>query len=248
MLHFILGAIIGSVMGLTGAGGALISIPLFMHFLHMDLKAASVYSLSAVIFASGINYLMQFKNAKIKDTLVIILVSGLGSYVVSPWKSQLSNWIIIILLLVISLFALVNIWSKKKVVKNLIQSSIPAYYGVVLIISGLVLGILTTFTGLGGGVLMVPVMLRFLHFSQKQAIASSLLAVAISSAFSLLVQIYNGFHFFMDTNTVFLFLGMFVTALILKLLLKHVSSQRILLIQRIVFSLVVFISWIKLLN
>jgi uncharacterized membrane protein YfcA len=248
MLHFILGAIIGSVMGLTGAGGALISIPLFMHFLQMDLKDASVYSLSAVIFASGINYLMQFKNAKIKETLVIVLVSGFGSYIVSPWKSQLSNWIIIVLLLGISLFALINVWSKKTPEKKSIQSSTSTYYYGVLIISGLVLGILTTFTGLGGGVLMVPVMLRFLHFSQKQAIASSLLAVAISSTFSLLVQIYHGFHFSMDIHTALLFLGMFVMALLLKFLLKHVSSHRMLLIQRIVFSLVVFISWIKLLN
>ena len=47
----LLGVIIGVVMGLTGAGGALVAIPLFMQFQGMSLKEASVFSLIAVVIA-----------------------------------------------------------------------------------------------------------------------------------------------------------------------------------------------------
>jgi len=44
MIYAFCGLIIGIVMGLTGAGGALVAIPLFMQFLALTLKDASVYS------------------------------------------------------------------------------------------------------------------------------------------------------------------------------------------------------------
>lgn len=47
-----MGSIIGIVMGLTGAGGALVAIPLFMTVLRMELKSAAVYSLVTVVIAS----------------------------------------------------------------------------------------------------------------------------------------------------------------------------------------------------
>lgn len=247
MLYFILGSIIGTVMGLTGAGGALISIPLFMHFLGMDLKQASVYSLSAVIFASLVNFFMQKKDAQIQASILIVLVSSIGSTISSPWKSQVSDTLITTLLIGISVFALINIWVKKKDHDTKPTQSSFSFYSI-LVLSGLVLGVLTTLTGLGGGVLMVPVMLRFLHCNHKQAIASSLLAVALSSAISLGIQVHHGFNFILDQNIGMLFMGMIFTAMLLKYFIKHVSSNTTLLLQRLVFSIVVLIAWFKLLT
>ncbi len=246
MLAFVLGTIIGSVMGLTGSGGALVSIPLFMHFLGMNLKDASVYSLSALIFASVINFLMQKKDAHIKESLIIVVLSAIGSYVSTPWKLQIPDSIITILLISISAFALINVWASKQVHNRHLPKKSLSYY-FILIFSGFILGVLTTLTGLGGGVLLIPVMLRYLHLNHREAIASSLLAIALSSLFSLLIQIHHGVNFIVDFNTIILFAGMTCSALILKLSFKHVSSHTLLLFQRVVFSAVVIMAWLKLL-
>lgn len=95
---------------------------------------------------------------------------------------------------------------------------------------------------------MVPVMLRFLNFNQQQAVASSLFVITISSAISLIIQVSQGFVFALDVSTLIMFGGMLCSALLIKLLMKHVSTHRLLLIQRIIFSMVVLASWLKLLS
>ena len=56
MNYLAIGSVIGLVMGLTGSGGALVAIPLFMYVLELGLKEASVLSLVAVRLASSFNY------------------------------------------------------------------------------------------------------------------------------------------------------------------------------------------------
>ena len=84
-----------------------------MHFLHLSLKDASVYSLLSVIFASFINFIMQKKEAQIKTSIFLVLFSAVGSYLSSPWKSVLSNFYVSLLIIIISLFALFNVWKKR---------------------------------------------------------------------------------------------------------------------------------------
>jgi uncharacterized membrane protein YfcA len=62
--------IIGIVMGLTGAGGALIAIPLFIQFMGMNLKEASIYSLIAVVVASLLNFVEQRKATQYRTGFV----------------------------------------------------------------------------------------------------------------------------------------------------------------------------------
>ena len=55
MSNILIGVIVGLIMGLTGAGGALISIPLFLSLMNVSLKEATVLSLIAVMLGSLIN-------------------------------------------------------------------------------------------------------------------------------------------------------------------------------------------------
>jgi uncharacterized membrane protein YfcA len=243
-MHFILGLIIGSVMGLTGAGGALVAIPLFMHFLTMDLKQASVYSLFAVIIASFMNLLNQKKDVQIKISLLIVTFSILGSFLAVPLKTHLDEFIIALLLVAVSLFALVNIWNKKNIK---IENAKINNRLVTSVLSGLLLGVLTTLTGLGGGVVMVPLLMRFYQFNQRQAIASSLFAVAISSVFSLGIQALHGISISVNQNFLILVAGIIFSAIMLKFAVKLIPDSKTQLIQKLIFTLVVLFAWYKIL-
>lgn len=243
MIYLFCGIIIGSVMGLTGAGGALVAIPLFIQFLDMDLKEASVYSLLAVVVASILNYVSQRKATQYRTGFFIVTASALGSFLMAPFKENLPTIFIAIILSSVSLYALYSVWKPVRkssedhaTVKNNLYLSLTV---------GLILGALTTFTGLGGGVLMLPLFLTFFYYSQSQAVATSLFAVGLSSLASLLVQVSRGTRFEVRMDLFFLVLGILVSVFILKQLLRGLSEQTVARTRQIIFTIVVILAMVK---
>lgn len=236
--------IIGIVMGLTGAGGALIAIPLFMQFLGMSLKEASFYSLIAVILASLLNYISQRKSTQYRTAILIVTSSSFGSYLTAPLKDKLPTLFIAITLAMVSLYALYGVWIPVKPAVK-IQSSIKGNT-VLSIAAGLLLGALTTITGLGGGVLMLPLFLGLFKYSHPEAISTSLLAVGFSSLASLLIQVINGSRFKMDLGLFFLMLGVLASVFILQYFVKRLSVSTVKRTRQVVFSFVVVLTLLKL--
>lgn len=244
MIHLFCGIIIGIVMGLTGAGGALIAIPLFMQFLEMDLKEATVYSLIAVVVASLLNYFSQRKGTQYLTAVLIVTASSVGSYLATPFKEQLSSLFVALILGVVSLYALYGIWSPVKLPSKDEVSSVGGKYPLALA-AGLMLGVLTTFTGLGGGVLMLPLFLNLFQYSQSQAISTSLLAVGLSSLASLGIQVMKGAEFDMNVDLIYLLIGVLASVFILQLLVVRLPPSIFKLTRQIVFTFVVVLALVK---
>ncbi len=242
MISLGIGAIIGVVMGLTGAGGALIAIPLFLTFSGMQLKEASVYSLVAVIIASLFNFIPQRQNSDFKLALTILSTSILGSFLFVPVKSILPDVVISLMLAMISLFALFKVWvpSPKVTGEKGLRPSI-----LITLSIGLVLGALTTLTGLGGGVLMMPIFLSLYSMNSQRAVATSVVAVGLSSFFSMLIQVQKGFQIPIDESLAYLVLGIFISAAMLSWLTKKLPSTLLDLSRKILFTLVVVIALLK---
>ena len=49
-------------MGLTGAGGGILSVPLLVFVMHLPVAQAAPISLSAIALAAGVGALLGFKN------------------------------------------------------------------------------------------------------------------------------------------------------------------------------------------
>jgi uncharacterized membrane protein YfcA len=235
----IIGVIVGFVMGITGAGGALVAIPLFMEFLHMNLREASVYSLIAVVIASLSNFYYQRKYADISLAIGFVLSSAAGSLISGPYKSLIPETWIAILLGLIALYSLYSVWLPKKYINSTNQEKSHPFKTLVV---GLTLGILTTFTGLGGGVLMMPILMRIYKFHQDKAVATSLVVVGFSSLISFLIQVKGGYFFKMSFDLLGLIAGIFVTSYVLKLLTKKISPKTFENLRKLVFTFVVFLS------
>jgi uncharacterized membrane protein YfcA len=243
LIHLFCGIIIGIVMGLTGAGGALIAIPLFMQFLGMGLKEASVYSLVAVVVASLLNYVPQRKSTQYFTAILIVTSSSVGSYLTTPLKEKLPTFLISITLALVSLYALYGVWSP---VETSSENEIsPGGNTTLSLAAGLMLGVLTTFTGLGGGVLMLPLFLTLLKYSYPQAISTSLLAVGLSSLASLVIQVMNGAHFDVNVDLIYLLIGVLASVFILQLFVKRLPLPIVKLIRQVVFTLVVVLALLK---
>jgi uncharacterized membrane protein YfcA len=238
----IIGIIIGLVMGLTGAGGALIAIPLFMQFLKMSLKEASVYSLMAVVIASLSNFYHQRKDAKISLAVIFVVSSAIGSFVSLPYKSLIPDLGIASILAMIAIYSLYSVWIPHEKMTSLNQQKINHFKTIFI---GFILGILTTFTGLGGGVLMLPILLGIYKLPQHQAVATSLVVVGFSSLSSFLIQASRGISVIIDARFLALLAGILVTSYLLKLLTSKLSTEHFEMLGKIIFTLVVGISLAK---
>lgn len=244
MIYLICGVIIGIVMGLTGAGGALVAIPLFMQFFSMGLKEASLYSLIAVVVASLMNYFSQRASTQYKTAIIIVTVSAIGSYLTAPFKEVLPTLYVALILTSISLYALYSVW---KPIKSPVSGTLlPAKESTPLsILVGFILGTLTTFTGLGGGVLMLPILLSMYHYSQSQAVATSLFAVGLSSLASLIVQISMGADFSIDLGLGYLMVGILSSVFILKQFVKRLPASVVTRTRQVIFTFVVILAITK---
>lgn len=240
-MTIVMGIIIGVVMGLTGAGGALIAIPLFLQFLGMELKVATLYSLIAVIIASLSNFILQRKLCDYKLSIAFVLLSTTGSILTNPFKKYLPDIYMAILLAAVSIYSLYSIWRPSAA--NHSQNKSPSW--VITGVIGLSLGALTTFTGLGGGVLMLPLLIGLYGFDQNRAVATSLLTVAMSSLSSLLIQVFSGAQFELDSQLLGLVVGILVAAFSIKYLTARLPLSLLNNSRKVIFTFVVFLALFK---
>ncbi len=241
MEWIIIGIIIGLMMGLTGSGGALVAIPLFMSLLDKSLKEASVLSLYVVILASFINYYSQRKNTQYRLSIMVFIGSVVGSFLVKPLKALSPDFVIAILLGVISVFSVFSIWKKGTHSKD----DLPHVNNYKSVGLGLLLGGLTTMTGLGGGVLLMPIFLGTFKLSENRAVATSLITITFSSLISLLLQINE-----LETtpgwrDLAFIIIGVTGSLFLLKILLSHISQNNLSLMRKFVFTVLVIYSLFK---
>jgi len=240
MIYLFCGLVVGIVMGLTGSGGALISIPLFITFLHLPLKEASVLSLIVVMLGSFSNFINYKKFTNYKLGSLFVIASAFGSYASAPFKKGLPDKGVAVLLSIVSFVALVQVW---RPIKPKEHDEIPGV--IISSLIGIILGILTTFTGIGGGILIVPVLLSFYKFDQNQALATSLLTVGFSSMLSFLIQMLDGAKIHLELSFFNLVIGTFSASFLLKWLTQRWSAVVLMRIRKITFTLVIFLALTK---
>jgi uncharacterized protein len=235
MNFLLIGLITGMVMALTGAGGALVALPLFMTLGGFSLKEASVLSLFAVILASVINYFPKAKLTNFKAAVILSFGGTIGSLASAPFKKSMPDLWIAILLSGIALFSLVMTWVKQ----NQQQDTKESFNTSGMLLSGSVLGALTTMTGLGGGVVIMPLLRGWFKFKEERAVATSIMAIGLIAFVSLMTQIYKGSSLPNWELMVYLVSGILLATTISTFGTKKINAILLGQIRRIVFSMVV---------
>lgn len=106
----------------------------------------------------------------------------------------------------------------------------------------MMLGLITTLTGLGGGVLLIPILMRFFAKSYEEAMPTSLATILLISATSFLLQWKAAFHLITYQELGYLAAGAMTAFFVLKLLLNLAPPKMKELLRRIVFTAVTIYS------
>jgi uncharacterized protein len=242
MLYSLIGLIVGMIMGLTGAGGAMISIPLFINLLNTSLKEATILSLVAVVLGTSINLIGQFSKAD-KKILIAFAVGGIVTNYMSLFlKAYTPDWLIAALLSLIGLYSGWSVWKKNQEESSpFIQSKfIPK-----ALFAGSMVGILTSLTGLGGGVILVPILINFFGIKYENALPTSLGTILLISLTSFIFQSKLAFELINEKQLLLIAMGTLVSFFILKIGAKKFDPNKMLVVRKVVFTAVTLYSMVS---
>lgn len=206
----LLGAVVGIVMGLTGAGGGILAVPLLVFGMHLTIAEAGPVGLLAVGVSAAAGALMGLK-AGIVRYRATVFIAGTG-ILLAPLGVWLAHRLDTRLLSL--LFAAILAWVAYKTFREIVGRSVESTSLTLdrpcirddmsgrfiwtskcagaLSIAGAIAGILSGLLGVGGGFVMVPALQRFTDLAVQSVVATSLGVIALVSLTGVAASLSTG--------------------------------------------------------
>jgi len=172
-----LGAFIGVIAGFFGIGGGAILIPSLL-ILGYQTKEAIGISIVQMLFSSLYGSYLNYKKGTLDISMVIIISLGgfFGAMFSGNITSNVSDKTLEIIFLIFITIALLKMFLKTT--QNIVQKDVNK---AILFTIGFILGALSMTIGVGGGLLLVPILVGFLNVEIKKAISAGLFFIIFSS-------------------------------------------------------------------
>ncbi|NWN89492.1 MAG: sulfite exporter TauE/SafE family protein [Micrococcaceae bacterium] len=173
----LLGLTVGASSGLFGIGGGIIILPALVYLLGFRTRIAVGTSLLAVILPAITGVVSYALESNVNLLMAVLLAAGsivgapIGSWLLSVLPQRAVKWgfIAFLIVMIISLFLVVP--SRGTVVH------IDLMVGIGLVVLGLFTGVMSGLLGIGGGVIVVPILVVLFGESDLVAKGTSLLMV-----------------------------------------------------------------------
>ncbi|PHM47518.1 sulfite exporter TauE/SafE family protein [Xenorhabdus miraniensis] len=230
-----IGAAVGLVISTTGVGGGVIILPILIYFFGLDaLAAVATANLLSMLMKISSSYIhFRMGNIPLRRSLIILLImipsTVLASYGVtllnhfSHHQEQI-EWGINLLVVLAILFSLYLFYRRIRQPQLQMNCTHPTS-GMVkpLLLPGTGAGLVLGATGVGGGVVVLPLLLRYGRMNIKQAIGVSLFVTMILSGSSAFAFACGG-----HTNwklALVLFVGSLLSIPFVNYLMKHMPDK-----------------------
>ena len=173
-------ALIGLSLGLTGAGGSIITLPVLVYLADVAPKEAVGLSLFIVGAAALVGALQRLRGSGIhrKAALMFALSGMVGAAGGARLTPLVSGRVLMVIFAMLMLVVAVNML----IGKNDELSPAAECKPLRCLLAGLAVGVLTGFIGVGGGFLLVPALVKFAKLPLRQATGTSLAIIAFNSA------------------------------------------------------------------
>lgn len=181
---------IGSILGLLGAGGAILAIPLMVHTLHYPLEQAMGASLFIVFCTAFAATLRGWKERDLNLRLALIyasigaLASALTAYLAPDWNQEYRRIAFIVLLF---LSGSAVFWPKPTGKVEADPNSTPLWQSILSnCIPAALIGIVAGGLGVGGGFMLVPLMHVVSGLSMSRAVGTAMIVILANTGFGFL--------------------------------------------------------------
>jgi uncharacterized protein len=181
LLDLAIGLIVGVLVGFMGVGGGVILVPAMVHILHMDQHTAQGTSLFLQLPPLGLGALLMYRKkgqVDLKAGILCALGILLGGYLGSRLAVSISSSDLRKLFGIFLVVAAVLVWHKRAS-PELTHQNPPDSSGrlLAILLMSVGVGIASGLFGVGGGVLLVPLLVLAFEFDQHVAQGTSLVAL-----------------------------------------------------------------------
>jgi uncharacterized membrane protein YfcA len=202
ILGYAAALLIGLSLGLIGAGGAILTVPVLVYLFHVTPLMATSYSLVIVGMVSFLGFIgyLSAKEVAVKSGLLfglssVVTVFFIRHFVIPRIPAIIlsrgsititfSNVTMLLFGLVMILAAVAMISKNNK----RLQSEAPDTRPALLLLYGVFVGLITALLGAGGGFLLIPALVIFARLPMKTAVGTSLMIITLNSIFGVLADI-----------------------------------------------------------
>ena len=193
------GIVTGFISGFFGVGGGMILVPMLLMVGYV-MKEAVAISIMQMVFSSIYGSFLNAKKAKnvIKDGTILGIGGSLGGIASGYMLSSISNESLQYLFISILIFSILRIFYSPAIQTEEKQNK----NSFILLFIGFCIGILAMSIGVGGSILLTPILVGFLKYDLKAATALGLFFVIFSSVGGFISSSYHGQMLFVEGATV----------------------------------------------
>ena len=186
-IALLLALFIGLSLGALGSGGSIVTLPILVYVAGVEPKAAVGMSMAVVGGTSLVGSYFHWRsgNFLLKPVLLFGATGIMGAYLGSTGTHLVSSSALMLLFSGLMLAIGVRLLAGQQSVRP--SAAICSPY--LCIPSGIVVGLVTGFLGVGGGFVIVPALVWFARLDAKKAAGTSLGIIAVNSAAGLLGQL-----------------------------------------------------------
>ncbi len=177
------GLLAGVLSGMFGIGGGIVMVPVLIAFFGLDMLDANAASLAAMLLPVGILGVINYYKAgyiRIKESLWIAagLLGGsyFGAEIALSINTTLLSKLYAGFLLYVALQFLVPALFKNKVEDIHADEAHPFWQ---MLLVGLFAGVVAGMFGKGGGIVIVPILIKLFKYEPRAATATSLAALQL---------------------------------------------------------------------
>lgn len=214
LIAAVLGVVVGLVMGITGAGGTLLALPLLMAGLGMSLPEAVPVSLMAVAIGAAVGSWRGLRESLLRYRAAALIASAgllcspLGLWLGARLPVETLTLLFAGVLLIAAGRQLWLAWRARRCPVTVPESvQLPALCpinpdtgrfrwtlrtGVIMGVIGAVAGLLSGLLGVGGGFIVLPALLRVSNLGFAACVATTLMVLALISSGTLLMAVLGG--------------------------------------------------------
>ncbi|MEB0077674.1 sulfite exporter TauE/SafE family protein [Pseudomonas sp. CCI3.2] len=212
LLGVALGAVIGAILALTGAGGGILAVPVLVFGLGLSMVQAAPVGLLAVGLAAAVGAILGLRQGVVRYraaafiSVMGILAAPVGLYI----AHRLPNQPLALVFAAVLLYASIRMLRKANreihqgapapraaalpCVLNPLQGrlrwTLPCARA--LTFTGLLCGLLSGLLGVGGGFVIIPALTRYSNLEMKSVVATSLAVIALVSIGSVTTAALTG--------------------------------------------------------
>ncbi len=187
LLGYIALAVMGISLGLVGAGGSILTIPILVYLLNVPIILATSYSLVVVGSTAFMGLLRYRHHILFKKAIVFFIPSVLGVFaarhLMIPALPHTIGSLLIDKALVILLLIFMGVAGYFMIKNSLLDAKNPLSknQNINVILIGLALGVIMGILGAGGGFLIIPTLVLLMGFTMQEAVPTSLFIITVNS-------------------------------------------------------------------